>query len=100
MLLGKVSFLLLVLCSVLWAHQVKGEELPCTDKQKKDILETCHEVLARGSTVIPHKDSPCCRNVRELPHNGIRCIIKLLTVQEREDYMMAKIQILEYLCSM
>ncbi|PUZ67107.1 hypothetical protein GQ55_3G405800 [Panicum hallii var. hallii] len=99
LLLGKVSFVLSVLCSILCIHQVKGNEQPCKE-QHKDILQTCYEILTRGSMrmIILPKHSPCCRKVREVPHNDMCCIIKLLTVQEHMDYVETRIKNLEHYC--
>uniref|UniRef100_K3ZDF4 Bifunctional inhibitor/plant lipid transfer protein/seed storage helical domain-containing protein n=1 Tax=Setaria italica TaxID=4555 RepID=K3ZDF4_SETIT len=89
MLPGKASVLLLLLCLIVCIQKTKCEELPCTEKQKKNILSECHEILNRESMriIIPRKNSPCCRRVRDVLHNDMNCIVKLLTLEEKMAYV-------------
>nr|TKW28548.1 hypothetical protein SEVIR_3G335000v2 [Setaria viridis] len=79
----------------------ESAELPCTEQQKKDILETCFDILTRGSMriIIPPKYGSCFMKVREVSHNDMSCIIKLLTFQEHIDYVETRIQKLEHQCT-
>jgi hypothetical protein len=65
---------------------VTGNRKPkCTLEQKEKVLLHCIAFTERGTPPIAvHRDSVCCEAVRAVPNREMRCIVELLTDEEKK----------------
>ncbi|PAN41652.1 hypothetical protein PAHAL_8G059400 [Panicum hallii] len=82
----KLAILILLLCSTTSPHLVTGNRKPkCTLEQKEKVLLHCIAFTERGTPPIAvHRDSVCCEAVRAVPNREMRCIVELLTDEEKK----------------
>lgn len=57
-----------------------------TGEDKNNVLTQCHDYARYEFGIYPHKISPCCVAVREVPGRDMECIIDLLTTVEKNIY--------------
>lgn len=92
---GQVALVVIVL-AVAFSHPAIGNA-KCTDKEKKDILQSCEDYLKHGDPV-PSLHGPCCAAALEVPVLDMQCIVDLLTAREKSEYKEANILQLKRLC--
>ncbi|KAF8711287.1 hypothetical protein HU200_029308 [Digitaria exilis] len=91
--------LLLIACAIIFAHPaIGGKRKRCTDEDKNNVLTHCHDYARYGSGIYPHKISPCCVVVREVPGRDMECIIDLLTTVEKNIYDVHSIREYHRIC--
>ena len=97
----KLTILILILCSTTSPHLVTGNtKSKCTLKQKENVLLHCIAFTERGTPPISvHRDSVCCEAVRAVPNREMRCIVELLTDEEKKKkYDVHRILALKLIC--
>uniref|UniRef100_A0A0D9XQW9 Bifunctional inhibitor/plant lipid transfer protein/seed storage helical domain-containing protein n=1 Tax=Leersia perrieri TaxID=77586 RepID=A0A0D9XQW9_9ORYZ len=95
MLPGKVSFLFLLMCAIIYPHTVIG--IPCTKEQKDEILNCCKSFIKiiGSSPSLPAQSGPCCEAVRKVKDMNMPCIVRLLKRKDRDVYSVERILHLE-----
>jgi hypothetical protein len=89
--------LLLLLCALIYSHQVTSQ---CTDAQKDDILDKCKLYVRSHASPgnIPAPTSPCCNKVRDVPERDMQCICDRLTAAEKGRNSEQRIYNLKKIC--
>jgi hypothetical protein len=98
---AKVALLFLLFYSIVSVYPVNIQDLECTQEQKKAILSNCLDYITHKPPhlFVPAHNGPCCSKVRDVPNIDMECIVKLLTVRERIEYLDVKIKNLRTYCS-
>ena len=97
----KLAILILLLCSTISPHVVTGNiKSKCTLKQKENVLLHCIAFTERATPPISvHQDSVYCEAVRAVPNREMRCIVELLTDEEKKKkYDVHRILALKLIC--
>jgi hypothetical protein len=97
MMHSKVVVALLLVCALIYSHQVTGA---CTDAQKDDILDNCKKYIRSYASPsnIPAPKSPCCNKVRDVPERDMQCICERLTAAEKAENSEQRIRNLKKIC--
>ncbi|KAF8730778.1 hypothetical protein HU200_016641 [Digitaria exilis] len=106
MIPSKVFVCFLLVLTIICVNPMLGEcffGTKCTNQDKRQILYNCVFNLKKSNPdTPPPRGGLCCNVVRELrgtKGNMMKCIAKLLTKEEKEQYDVTRIQKLKSDCS-
>ncbi|KAF8730777.1 hypothetical protein HU200_016640 [Digitaria exilis] len=104
---GKVVACFLLVLTIICVDPVIGGccfGTKCTEENKREILNTCvHNIKKSNPPTPPARGGLCCEAVRQLrgtKGSMMKCIVKLLTNEEKEQYDARRILYLKSHCTL